>query len=56
MQLEKQPEVKAISTTAVKENTASIRMMEKFGMQFIKNAIDEHSGMPVVLYSKKLTR
>ena len=35
-ELIKQDDVKAISATALKDNTASIKIMKKLGLQFIK--------------------
>jgi RimJ/RimL family protein N-acetyltransferase len=48
--------VKAISATAIMSNTASIKIMKKLGLQFIKNYThtDEQGDLPAVLYSKRL--
>lgn len=51
-----QPDVKAISATALKENLGSIRVMQKLGMKFIKGYthIDENGELPAVLFSKSV--
>lgn len=55
-ELIKQDDVKAISATALKDNTASINIMKKLGLQFIKNYThtDEQGDLPAVLYSKSV--
>ncbi|MEM5508332.1 GNAT family N-acetyltransferase [Pseudoalteromonas sp. AS71] len=55
-ELIKQDDVKAISATALKDNTASITIMKKLGLQFIKNYThsDEQGDLPAVLYSKNV--
>ena len=55
-ELIKNNEVKAISATAIVSNTASIKVMKKLGLQFIKNYIhkDEQGSLPAVLYSKNI--
>ncbi|MBU2926574.1 GNAT family N-acetyltransferase [Colwellia sp. 1_MG-2023] len=51
-----QKNIKIISATADASNIASIRIMEKLGMSFIKNYNDKTKGADVtsVLYSKVL--
>ncbi|AQQ00625.1 GNAT family N-acetyltransferase [Pseudoalteromonas sp. SG45-5] len=53
-EIAKQPDIKKISATANKNNQASIKVMEKLGMQFIKNYIqkEESGDVPSVHYSK----
>ncbi|QMW13480.1 GNAT family N-acetyltransferase [Pseudoalteromonas sp. MT33b] len=47
------PEVKTLSATALKDNLASISVMKKLGLKFIKEYLhqDEHGELPAVLYS-----
>lgn len=49
-----QPQVHAISATALQDNLASIKVMEKLAMKFIKNYthIDDEGELPAVLYRK----
>jgi RimJ/RimL family protein N-acetyltransferase len=55
-ELMKDSTVKAISATAIMSNTASIKIMEKLGLQFIKSYMhtDEQGDLPAVLYSRRL--
>lgn len=50
------PQVHAISATALKDNLASIKVMEKLAMTFIKDYthIDEQGELPAVLYQKRV--
>jgi RimJ/RimL family protein N-acetyltransferase len=51
-----QKDIKILSATADASNAASIRIMEKLGMSFVKNYNDKTQGTDVasVLYSKDL--
>ncbi|WP_159819656.1 GNAT family N-acetyltransferase [Colwellia sp. 20A7] len=51
-----QKDIKILSATADASNAASIRIMEKLGMSFVKNYNDKTQGTEVasVLYSKAL--
>ncbi|WP_405631532.1 GNAT family N-acetyltransferase; N-acetyltransferase [Pseudoalteromonas sp. Ld20] len=54
--IEKQAGVTALSATALKDNIGSIKVMQKLGMQFIKQYIhtDENGDLPAVLYRKSI--
>nr|WP_247664647.1 GNAT family N-acetyltransferase [Pseudoalteromonas sp. MMG010] len=49
--------IKTLSATALLENTASINIMKKIGMVFIKHYThsDEYGDLAAVLYRKKIT-
>ena len=55
-EITKQQDVKKISATANKNNLASIKVMEKLGMQFVKNYTQKEQGADVasVHYSKSI--
>lgn len=54
---DQQTKIKAFTAIAVKENLASIEVMKKLGMTFVKQAIhkDPLGNWDVVYYSKSLT-
>ena len=51
-----QPDVHFISATALKDNMASIKVMEKLAMTFIKDYthVDEQGELAAVLYQKRV--
>lgn len=53
-----QPQLKAISALAVKDNLASLRVMEKIGMHFVKQGIhkDPLGSWDVVYYRKFIAK